>query len=31
LENCLADRCCVLVDQPDILRSATNFHWWPDL
>jgi hypothetical protein len=30
LEDRLADRCCVLAEQPDVLRSATNFHWWPD-
>jgi hypothetical protein len=26
LEDRLADRCCVLANTPDILRSATNFH-----
>lgn len=30
LEARLTDRCCVLADQPDVLRSATNCHWWPD-
>ncbi len=29
LQTVLADRCVWLQDQPDIVRSATNFHWWP--
>lgn len=29
LENRLAERCCILADQPAVLSSATNFHWWP--
>lgn len=29
LEAVLIDRCCCLQDQPDLLRSTTNFHWWP--
>lgn len=29
LEDRLADRCCILADQPDVLSSATHFHWWP--
>ena len=30
LETRLGERCCVLSDQPELLRSATFFHWWPD-
>jgi transposase len=29
LEDTLIDRCCWLQDHPDIIRSTTNFHWWP--
>jgi transposase len=29
LESRLAERCCVLSDQPKVLSSATRFHWWP--
>jgi len=29
LEARLGERCCVLADRPDILSSATCFHWWP--
>jgi hypothetical protein len=29
LEIRLAARCCTLSDQPDVLSSATFFHWWP--
>jgi hypothetical protein len=28
LETRLAERCCTLADQPEVLRSATHFHWW---
>lgn len=31
LEECMAQRCCVLDEQPDVLRSATLFPWWPSL
>jgi hypothetical protein len=24
-----SERCCVLVSQPQRIRSATRFHWWP--
>ena len=29
LEEALATRCVTLQQQPDIIRSATHFHWWP--
>lgn len=29
LEAVQAERCNWLQDHPDIVRSATNFHWWP--
>ncbi len=29
LEAVQAERCAWLKDHPDIVRSATNFHWWP--
>jgi len=29
LEAAQAQRCNWLQDHPDIVRSATNFHWWP--
>lgn len=29
LEDTLADHCDRLQHQPDIIRSATCFHWWP--
>ena len=31
LEAVQADRCNWLQDHPDLIRSATGFHWWPDL
>lgn len=31
LEAVLAQRCNWLQDHPDLVRSATNFHWWPQL
>lgn len=30
LETVLVERCRWLQDQPDIVRSTTLFHWWPD-
>jgi transposase len=30
LEDVLAQRCCILAEQPVLLRSHTLFHWWPD-
>jgi hypothetical protein len=29
LEEVQAQRCNHLQDHPDLVRSATNFHWWP--
>ncbi len=29
LELTVVDQCCWLQDQPDTIRSATYFHWWP--
>jgi hypothetical protein len=29
LEIALANRCLVLQDQPEVIRSLTHFHWWP--
>lgn len=29
LEDVQAQRCNWLQDHPDIVRSTTNFHWWP--
>ena len=29
LEARLGERCCTLADNPDVLKSATYFHWWP--
>jgi transposase len=29
LEDTLADHCDRLQRQPDVIRSATCFHWWP--
>jgi transposase len=30
LEAAQAERCNWLQDHPDLVRSATCFHWWPD-
>jgi len=30
LESVQAERCRWLQDHPDLVRSATLFHWWPD-
>lgn len=29
LEEALAQRCRTLLDQPDVIRATTLFHWWP--
>ena len=29
LDAVLAERCCVLADNPERLRAETLFHWWP--
>src|SRR6266568_3802592 len=28
-ETAQAERCVLLQNQPDVIRSATHFHWWP--
>ncbi len=30
LEEALMDRCVALSEQTDLIRSLTNYHWWPD-
>jgi len=30
LEEALARRCVALSDQPEIIRSYINYHWWPN-
>lgn len=30
LEAVQAERCIWLQDHPDLVRSSTRFHWWPD-
>lgn len=29
LDRVVAQRCVELIDQPDIIRASTLFHWWP--
>jgi len=29
LDRVVAQRCVALIDQPDIIRASTLFHWWP--
>ncbi|HEV2457226.1 MAG TPA: transposase [Ktedonobacterales bacterium] len=29
LEEVQAERCVALQARPDLIRSATRFHWWP--
>lgn len=29
LEQALVRRCVVLAEQPELLRSSTLYHWWP--
>ena len=31
LETVQAERCNFLQDHPNLIRSATAFHWWPDV
>jgi DDE superfamily endonuclease len=31
LESAQAERCNWLQDHPDLVRSATNFSWWPQI
>ncbi len=30
MEEALAGRCVALSDQPEIIRSYTRYHWWPN-
>jgi transposase len=30
LEEALVDRCVALGDQPELIRSYTRYHWWPN-
>jgi hypothetical protein len=29
LEDAQAERCIALQASPDLIRSTTRFHWWP--
>jgi len=29
IEEALVQRCVELLDQPDLIRDLTNYHWWP--
>ncbi len=29
IEEALVKRCLQLLDQPDLIRDLTNYHWWP--
>jgi hypothetical protein len=30
LDQAVGDRCVALMQQPDMIRASTLFHWWPD-
>jgi hypothetical protein len=30
LEEALIERCVALCEQSELIRSHTNYHWWPD-
>jgi hypothetical protein len=30
LDGLLAQRCCELAEQTELIRSYTCFHWWPN-
>jgi len=30
LEEALVERCVALRDQPEVIRSYTHYHWWPE-
>jgi len=30
LEEALIERCVALCGQPEIIRSYTHYHWWPE-
>ena len=29
LDAAIADRCRALIEQRDLIRNSTLFHWWP--
>jgi hypothetical protein len=29
LDQVLGQRCCMLADEPDLIKAHTLFHWWP--
>jgi transposase len=29
MEEALVERCVELLDQPEVIRDLTNYHWWP--
>jgi hypothetical protein len=29
LDKAVGDRCVALIQQPDMIRDSTLFHWWP--
>jgi hypothetical protein len=29
LEEALVDRCMALSERTELIRSCTNYHWWP--
>ncbi len=29
VEEALVERCVELLDQPEVIRDLTNYHWWP--
>jgi transposase len=31
LEQTLVERCVALCDQPEVIRSYTRYHWWPQV
>ena len=31
LEGSLVERCVALIGEPGLIRSHTNYHWWPDV
>jgi transposase len=31
LEEALVERCAALGEQPEVIRSHTRYHWWPEV
>jgi hypothetical protein len=29
LDAAVDERCCFLLNAQDVIKSHTNFHWWP--